>query len=57
MGWLNDTPHSGRVTGPRRRLAGTYRKCGLMEAVWTGGAATDVRVRSPACGRWEKPDA
>lgn len=90
MGWINDSPHSGRITGPRRRPAGrkttvpngyaaapgtgpagetcgtcrhiervrcsrSYPKCGLMRAVWTGGAGTDVRVRSPACRMWEKP--
>jgi hypothetical protein len=37
----------------RKRLAGTYLKCGLMSAVWTGGAATDVKAGSPACSRWE----
>lgn len=91
MGWLNDTPHSGRVTGRhrrppgrkttqprgyaaapgtgpegetcrtcrhlvRKRLAGTYRKCGLMKSVWTAGAVTDVLAGSPACRMWEKPE-
>jgi hypothetical protein len=88
MGWINNTPHSGRITGPkpagrkspmprgyaaapgtgpagetcgtcrhlaRHHCARSYPKCRLMEAVWTGGAATDVRVRSPACRRWEAP--
>jgi hypothetical protein len=40
-----------------RWLARTYHKCGLMSAYWTGGGATDIRVRSPACSRWEKADA
>jgi hypothetical protein len=37
----------------RKRLAGTYLKCGLMEAVWTGGAGTDVKASSAACAAWE----
>jgi hypothetical protein len=37
----------------RNRMAKTYLKCGLMRAVWTGGGATDVLARSPACRRWE----
>ena len=37
----------------RKRMAGTYLKCSLMEAVWTGGGATDVKAGSPACARWE----
>lgn len=36
-----------------RHLAGTYHKCRLMEAIWTGGGSTDIRARSPACSRWE----
>lgn len=36
----------------RKHLARTYLKCGLMQAVWTGGAGTDVRASSPACVRW-----
>jgi len=39
----------------RNRLAKTYLKCYLMKAKWTGGGATDVRSRSPACSKWEKP--
>lgn len=37
----------------RKRLAGTYLKCWLMSAVWTGGARTDVKASSPACSAWE----
>ena len=40
----------------RRRMAGTYLKCGLMRRFWTGGGATDIRARDPACRRWEKID-
>lgn len=36
----------------RRRMARVYLKCGLMERGWTGGAATDVRAKAPACSRW-----
>lgn len=38
----------------RNRVAKVYLKCGLMRAIWTGGAGTDVRARSPACRRWER---
>ena len=34
--------------------AGTYWKCKLMEANWTGGPGSDIRMRSPACRFWEK---
>ena len=37
----------------RNHVAKTYLKCSLMKARWTGGAATDIRARSPACRRWE----
>ncbi len=37
----------------RKQMAGTYLKCLLMEASWTGGGATDVKAGSPACARWE----
>jgi hypothetical protein len=52
-------------TGPKGEACGTcwhksgvqyankYHKCCLMKAAWTGGAATDIRVRSPACRLWE----
>jgi hypothetical protein len=36
----------------RRRFARAYLKCALMEAVWTGGAGTDVRARDPACSKF-----
>lgn len=34
-----------------RRYAKNYHKCELMSTCWTGGGATDIRVRSPACSR------
>jgi hypothetical protein len=37
------------------RLASNYHKCELMRAKWTGGGATDIRVRSPACREWRAP--
>jgi hypothetical protein len=33
--------------------ARVYWKCKLMRAVWTGGPGTDIKVRTPACKRWE----
>ena len=35
------------------RYAKFYHKCRLMEASWTGGPKTDIRVRSPECSKWE----
>mgnify|MGYP000414382736 CR=1 FL=1 len=34
--------------------ARTYWKCGLMRNSWTSGPATDIKVRTPACRRWER---
>ena len=34
-----------------RQFAKNYHKCGLTN--YTGGAATDIRVRSPACKMWQ----
>ncbi len=31
-----------------------FAKCRLVEKFWTGGYATDVRRRAPACKKWEK---
>lgn len=31
-----------------------YQKCGLIRHRWTGGPATDIRLKSPACMHWEK---
>lgn len=38
------------------QMSRTYHKCALTKACWTGGAGTDIRVRSPACKKWEKDD-
>jgi len=46
--------HTCGDCGHRARLqyANTYQKCGLMQHVWTGGAATDIRVAWAACREW-----
>jgi hypothetical protein len=31
----------------------THPKCGKMQHRWTHGAATDIRVRWPACSHWD----
>lgn len=36
-----------------KRMSRRYYKCELTRAKWTGGAGTDVKVRSPACSKWE----
>ena len=40
----------------RRKFAGTYRKCGLMEAHWTNGPKSDIRAKDPACKLWAAPE-
>ena len=56
-------------TGPDGETCGTcahhvirvfsknYHKCLLMKGKWTGGTGTDIRVRSPACSKWEKDES
>ncbi|MBE7204819.1 MAG: hypothetical protein INR70_44445 [Parafilimonas terrae] len=39
----------------RRQMARVYLKCGLMRRGWTGGIASDVRAKAPACSRWATP--
>lgn len=34
-----------------RRFSKNYWKCGLVPA--TGGQGTDIRLKSPACSKWE----
>lgn len=36
----------------RSDTAGTYHKCLLQRERWTGGRATDILVRWPACEKW-----
>lgn len=36
-----------------RGRGGRYRKCNLVRALWTGGLATDIKARSPACSKWK----
>lgn len=40
-----------------RQYAKAYWKCRLMAAAWTHGRSTDIRLKSPACRRWEAPEA
>ena len=35
------------------QYAKTYYKCALNRAKWTGGRKTDIRLRDPACEKWE----
>lgn len=37
-------------------VAGRYLKCQLNRGRWTGGTASDIRARSPACIRFEPDD-
>lgn len=34
-----------------------YWKCILRQRFWTGGAGSDIKLKSPACSRWESKDA
>lgn len=38
-----------------RRTPGyrTFLKCGLNRANWTGGRASDIHAKAPACSRFE----
>lgn len=38
----------------QHKMSRTYSKCSLMRHIWTGGSATDIKVNSPACARFEK---
>jgi hypothetical protein len=37
----------------RNRLSRTYLKCSKNKSNWTGGPASDILSRSPACKFWE----
>jgi hypothetical protein len=37
-----------------KRMASTYYKCELRRSTWTGGAGTDIKLKDPACSKWEK---
>lgn len=52
-GPAGETCGSCRYNAVQSGTSGTYHKCRLMEATWTRSAATDIRVRSPACAKWE----
>ena len=39
----------------RMSMANTWHKCELVQFGWTGGEATDIRLRTPACSKWEAP--
>lgn len=34
-------------------MAKTYYKCLLVKHHWTHGSGTDVKVKTPACDKWE----
>lgn len=36
----------------RKQMGKTYLKCALLCRQWTGGPATDIRAKSPACEHW-----
>lgn len=44
--------HSCRVSGGSK----AYWKCGLLRSVWTHGPGSDIKVKAPACKKWEKDE-
>ncbi len=58
--WPPGTGPAGETCGScahlfRNRMAKTYFKCLLAQSKWTGGKASDVRVRDLACKKWKEP--
>ncbi len=41
------------ATARNERSESTFWKCGLMRKAWTSGPGTDIRLKWPACERWE----
>lgn len=54
-------------TGPKDQTCGScgsmmrktstaraYTKCSRTQSKWTGGAATDVKLKDPACSHWTR---
>lgn len=57
--WTPGTGPAGETCGTcfylhRRALARNYLKCSKNRQCWTGGRASDILSRSPACKHWEK---
>jgi hypothetical protein len=44
----------GHLHRSRRSAKHVILKCKLMQKHWSGGRATDVRAKDPACHLWEK---
>ena len=42
--------HKRRMSNGGKRA---WHKCRLTRERWTGGSASDIRVRTPACRKWE----
>lgn len=41
---------TGHVSGSRK----IYYKCAIARRAATAGSGTDIRLKDPACARWEK---
>lgn len=39
-----------------KRMGKRYHKCELAQGKWTGGRASDILVKAPACRSWEAED-
>lgn len=48
----HDCAHYRTVAGGSR----TFPKCALNRAKWTGGRASDILARAPACSRFEESE-
>lgn len=42
--------HDVRLEGPNRN----YHKCALCKPNWTHGAGSDIKMKTPACAKWER---
>ena len=43
-----------------RRVSGSgkvFLKCAVKMSLWTSGAGTDIKAKSPACQLWDRPRA
>lgn len=36
-----------------RHNSKVYHKCLLLQGIWTNSYGTDIRLKSPACSRWQ----
>jgi hypothetical protein len=52
----NETCKTCQHSVPLRPGAKTFYKCLLIKAGWTNSIKTDIKLKSPACSKWELAD-